>query len=112
MLLPATFCNLMNDVLKEYVDPFVVVYLDDGVVYSQSLEDHVDHLRKVLAKLREDQLYVKMEKFEFAQKEIMFLGHIVSAGHVKMDQQKVKALRGPYQSHGAQVIPWTRQQLL
>ena len=63
----ATFCNLMNDVLYEFVDHFVVVYLYDIVVYSESLEDHLEHLRKVTSKLREHQLYVKKEKCEFAQ---------------------------------------------
>ena len=64
---PATFCNLMNDVFYEYVDRFVVVYLDDIVIYSESLEDHLEHLRKVLFKLREHQLFIKKEKCEFAQ---------------------------------------------
>ena len=77
---PATFCNLMNDVFYEFVDCFVVVYLDDIVIYSDSLKDHLEHLRKVLSKLREHQLYVKKEKCEFAQQEIMFLGHKVSKG--------------------------------
>ena len=63
----ATFCNLMNDVFYEFVDRFVVVYLDDIVIYSESLEDHLEHLRKVLSKLREHQLYIKKKKCEFAQ---------------------------------------------
>ena len=63
---PATFCNLMNDVFYEFVDHFVVVYLNDIVIYNESLEDHLEHLRKVLSKLREHQLYVKKEKCEFA----------------------------------------------
>ena len=64
---PATFCNLMNDVFYEFVDRFVVVYLDDIVIYNESLEDHLEHLRKVLSKLREHQLHVKKEKRVFAQ---------------------------------------------
>ena len=72
---PATFYNLMNDVFYEYVDCFVVVYLDDIVIYSESLEDHMEHLTKVLSKLREHQLCVKKEKCEFARQEILFLGH-------------------------------------
>ena len=64
---PATFCNLMNDVFYEFVDHFIVIYLDDIVIYSESLEDHSEHLGKVLSKLREHQLYVKKEKCEFAQ---------------------------------------------
>ena len=63
---PATFCNLMNDVFYVFVDCFIVVYLDDIVIYSESLEDHLEHLRKVLSKLREHQLYVKKEKYKYA----------------------------------------------
>ena len=73
---PATFCNLMNDILNEYIDRFVVVYLDDIVIYSKTLEDHLMHLRKVFSRLREHQLFVKKEKCEFSRKEIMFLGQI------------------------------------
>ena len=57
----------MNDVFYGFVDRFIVVYLDDIVVYSESLEDHLKHLRKVLSKLREHQLNVKKEKCEFVQ---------------------------------------------
>ncbi|KAL2898903.1 Transposon Ty3-I Gag-Pol polyprotein [Bienertia sinuspersici] len=89
---PATFCNLMNDVLYEYLDRFCVVYLDDIVVYSQTLNDHVKHLRMVFDKLREHELYIKKEKCEFAQTEIMFLGHKISNGSVRMDGKKVQAI--------------------
>ena len=71
---PATFCNLMNDVLYEFLDDFVVVYLDDIVVYSQSLGEHVEHLRLMFSALKKNSLYVKKEKCEFCQQEIMFLG--------------------------------------
>ncbi|KAL0533706.1 hypothetical protein IC582_027747 [Cucumis melo] len=64
---PATFCKLMNQVFHEYLDKFVVVYLDDIVVYSTTMEEHRDHLQKVFQKLRENQLYVKREKCSFAQ---------------------------------------------
>lgn len=79
---PATFCNLMNDVFRPYIDRFVVVYLDDIVVYSQTLEEHVEHLILVLAKLREHKLYLKQEKCSFAQTEIQFLGHRIGHGQV------------------------------
>jgi len=64
---PATFCNLMNVVLYKYLDDLYVVYLDDIVIYSQSLEDHINHLRKVFQKLKQHELYVTKEKCEFAQ---------------------------------------------
>ena len=88
----ATFSNLMNDVFYEFVDRFVMVYLDDIVVYSESLDDHLEYLRNVLSKLRKHQLNVKKEKCEFAQQEILFLGHKVSKGLVMMDERKVQAI--------------------
>ena len=63
----ATFCNLINNVFYKFEDRFVVVYLDDIVTYSESLEDHLEHLRKVLSRLMGHQLYVKKEKCEFPQ---------------------------------------------
>ena len=59
---PATFCTLMNQVFHEYLDKFVVVYLDNIVIYSKTLEGHIEHLRKVFDKLREHHLFVKREK--------------------------------------------------
>lgn len=89
---PATFCNLMNDVLYEFLDHFVVVYLDDIVVYSPTLADHVEHLKLVFSALRRNSLYVRKEKCEFCQQEIMFLGHKVSKGQIRMDERKVQAI--------------------
>jgi hypothetical protein len=82
----------MNDVLYDFLDNFVVVYLDDIVIYSRGIEDHVTHLSKVLSRLREYELYVKREKCEFAKAEIMFLGHLIGEGQVKMDPQKIQAI--------------------
>ena len=64
---PATFCNLMNDMLYEFLDDFVVVYLDDIVVYNKSLGEHVEHLQLVFSALKKNSLYVKKEKCEFCQ---------------------------------------------
>jgi len=75
---PAIFCNLMNDVLYEFLDEFVVVYLEDIVIFSRSMDDHVVHLDKVMRRLREHKLFGKKEKCEFACSEITFLGHLVS----------------------------------
>ena len=86
---PATFCNLMNDILFYYLDAFVVVYLDDIVVYNKTLTQHEKHLRLVFQKLKENMLYVKPEKCEFAHEEITFLGHTISAGLIRMDKGKV-----------------------
>ena len=77
---PATFCNLMNDILYDFLDNFVVVYLDDIVIYSRGKKDHIIHLSKVLSRLREYELYIKREKYEFAKTEIMFLGCLIGEG--------------------------------
>ena len=66
---PATFCNLMNNVLFDYLDDFIVVYLDDIVINSRTLEEHVNHLSLVLSQLRKYTLYVKMEKCEFTHRK-------------------------------------------
>ncbi|KAL0434762.1 UNVERIFIED_CONTAM: Transposon Tf2-12 polyprotein [Sesamum radiatum] len=89
---PATFCTLMNQVLHGFLDEFVVVYLDDIVIYSRTLAEHVEHLRQVLARLREYELYAKVSKCSFAQETISFLGHIVERGHIRMDPKKVQAI--------------------
>ena len=82
----------MNRVFQPFLDKFVVVYLDDIVIYSKTLDDHVQHLRQVFQVLRENELYVKKEKCEFARKEVTFLGHVVGDGKIKMDKAKVQAI--------------------
>nr|CAD1820409.1 unnamed protein product [Ananas comosus var. bracteatus] len=89
---PATFCTLMNKLFHPYLNRFVVVYLDDIVVYSNTLEEHVEHLRTIFQVLRENQLYVKREKCSFAKEEVHFLGHWIGRGQLHMDQQKVRAI--------------------
>ncbi|XP_064941101.1 uncharacterized mitochondrial protein AtMg00860-like [Musa acuminata AAA Group] len=89
---PVTFYTLMNQLFKEYLDKFVVVYLDDIIVYSQTLEVHVKHLRTIFKVLRENTLFVKREKCYFAQIEILFLGHRISDGFIQMDKSKVQAV--------------------
>jgi hypothetical protein len=71
---PATFYTLMNDIFREWLDDFVVVYIDDSLIYSPSLEEHVEHLRKVFQRLRENKLYAKLEKCEFEVTKVDFLG--------------------------------------
>ncbi|KAL0445653.1 UNVERIFIED_CONTAM: RNA-directed DNA polymerase [Sesamum latifolium] len=89
---PAAFSTLMNQVLHGFLDEFVVVYLDDIVIYSRTLAEHVEHLRQVLARLHEYELYAKVSKCSFAQETISFLGHIVERGRIRMDPKKVQAI--------------------
>ncbi|KAL0442643.1 UNVERIFIED_CONTAM: Retrovirus-related Pol polyprotein from transposon [Sesamum latifolium] len=89
---PATFSTMMNQILQGFLDEFVVVYLDDIIIYSRTLVEHVEHLRQVLARLREYELYAKVLKCSFAQETISFLGHIVDRGRIRMDPKKVQAI--------------------
>jgi hypothetical protein len=77
---PAYFMNLMNKVFMEYLDRFVVVFIDNILIYSRSESDHEEHLRLVLQKLRDNQLYAKFSKCEFWIDKVPFLGHIISNG--------------------------------
>ena len=81
---------------QPYLDRFVVVYLDDIVVYSGTLEEHVEHLRVVFQILRDNQLYVKKEKCSFAQQKFLFLGHRIKAGTMQMVNEKGKAIESFY----------------
>jgi hypothetical protein len=87
---PAYFMYMMNKVSLEYLDKFVMVFINDILVYSRSEEEHEDHLCLVLQKLRDHKLYAKLSKCEFWLKEVAFLGHIVSKGGISMDPSKVQ----------------------
>jgi hypothetical protein len=87
---PAHFMYLMNSVFMPELDKFVVVFIDDILIYSKTKEEHVEHLRIVLTRLREHQLYAKFSKCEFWLDTIPFLGHILSAQGVAVDPSKVK----------------------
>jgi hypothetical protein len=89
---PAYFMNLMNKVFMEYLDQFVVVFIDNILIYSQSEEAHENHLRLVLQKLRENQLYAKFPKCDFWLKEVAFLGHIITDGGIKVDLGKISEI--------------------
>ena len=89
---PATFMNLMHRVFQPYLDQFVVVFVDDILIYSQSEWGHEYHLRIVLQLLIDHQLYAKFSKFEFWLTEVRFLGHVVSAPEVSVNLEKVKAV--------------------
>ena len=89
---PAIFMDLMNHVFYLYLDRFVVVFIDDILVYSKSREEHDQHLRIVFQNLRENKLYAKLSKCEFWLEEVSFLGHVVSAEGIKVDPKKIEAV--------------------
>ena len=86
------FMDLMHRVFQPYLDQFVVVFVDDILIYSQSEWEHEYHLRIVLQLLRDHQLYAKFSKCEFCLIEVRFLGHMVSASDVSVDPEKVEVV--------------------
>lgn len=89
---PATFMNLMNDVMRPHLDEFIIVFIDDILVYSKTFEEHQQHVRKALDLLRQHQLYAKRSKCKLFQQRVAFLGHVVSEQGIAMDPDKVKAV--------------------
>jgi hypothetical protein len=87
---PATFMCLMNNVLSKFLDKFVLVFIDDILIYSKNREEHEEHLRLVLQVLREHQLYAKFSKCDFFQKQIHYLGHVMSKEGVAVDPDKIR----------------------
>src|ERR1700738_2166443 len=104
---PTTFQHLMNDVLREYLDDFVVIYLNDVLIYSETTSEHKRHVRMVLEKLRQAGLYAKPEKCQFSVQEVAFLGYLISPHGVRMNLKKVEAVTSwltPQSQHDIQVF--------
>ena len=90
---PATFQAYINDALREFLDDFCIAYMDDVLVYSDgTLEEHIQHVRKVLERLKECGLYVKLEKCEFHTQETRFLGFIISPEGIAMDPDRIATI--------------------
>ncbi|KAL8103645.1 hypothetical protein AgCh_028007 [Apium graveolens] len=89
---PALFMDLVNLVFHDYLDKFVVVFIDDILIYSRSREEHEEHLRTVLYILGEKKLFAKFSKCEFWLEEVAFLGHILSGRGIELDSAKVEAI--------------------
>jgi hypothetical protein len=87
---PAYFMYMMNKVFMEYLEKFVMVFIDDILVYSRSEEEHAGHLRLVLQKLRDHKLYAKLSKCEFWLRQVAFLGHVISKGGIFVDPSMVQ----------------------
>ena len=89
---PATFQTAMTSLFTNWLDVFVIVYLDDILIYSPTQEEHLTHVRQVMEKLREHHWYCKLLKCEFARTSVEYLGHIVSNGKIAIDPEKMKAV--------------------
>ena len=90
---PSAFKDLMNGVFKQYLDLFVIVFIDDMLIYSRSEEEHASHLRVILQTLKDPLFFAKFRKFEFLLQSVAFLGHIVSSKWIRVDSQKIDAVK-------------------
>jgi hypothetical protein len=89
---PGVFIKYMNKIFHPFLDRFVVVFIDDILVYSMSEEEHAEHLRIVLCVLKEKKLFAKLSKCEFWLREVSFLGYVISKGGIAVDLSKVDAV--------------------
>ncbi|GJW15595.1 putative reverse transcriptase domain-containing protein [Tanacetum coccineum] len=90
---PAMFMDLMNRVCRLYLDKFVIVFIDDILIYSKTQEEHVEHLRLVLELLKKEKLYAKFSKCEFWLREVQFLRHVINGNGIHVDPSKIKAVK-------------------
>nr|GEY06531.1 putative reverse transcriptase domain-containing protein [Tanacetum cinerariifolium] len=86
---PAVFMDLMNRVCKSYLDRFVIVFIDDILIYSRNKKEHEGHLKLILKLLKEEELYVKFSKFEFWLSKVQFLGHVIDSEGIHIDPAKI-----------------------
>ena len=89
---PAAFMDLMTRVFHDYLDWFIIVFIDDILVYSKNQDEHEQHLMLVLQCLRDKKLYAMFSKYQFWLEEISFLGHVVKKGGISVELEKVKAI--------------------
>ncbi|GJV52909.1 putative reverse transcriptase domain-containing protein [Tanacetum coccineum] len=90
---PAIFMDLMNRVCRPYLDKFVIVFIDDILIYSKTQEEHVEHLRLVLELLKKEKLYAKFSECEFWLREVLFLGHVINGNGIHVDPSKIEAVK-------------------
>jgi hypothetical protein len=88
----ANFMCVMNDVFKPFLDDFVIVYLDDILIFSKTWDEHVRHVKQVLDTFQRENLYVKLSKCEFGKTALVYLSHIVGGGQLKIDPSKIDVI--------------------
>ncbi|GKB98761.1 putative reverse transcriptase domain-containing protein [Tanacetum coccineum] len=90
---PAVFMDLMNRVCKPYLDKFVIVFIDDILIYSKSEEEHAEHLKLILELLKKEELYAKFSKCEFWLSKVQFLGHVIDSEGIHVDPAKIESIK-------------------
>jgi hypothetical protein len=101
---PATFQSVMNELFRPYLHKFVLIYLDDILIYSRSVDEHKRHLRIVLSTLQENEFYAKLSKCHIGKSELIYLGHVVSKEGLEVDPKKIEVVKNwPTQQDAGQV---------
>ncbi|GKE27314.1 putative reverse transcriptase domain-containing protein [Tanacetum coccineum] len=90
---PVVFIDLMNRVCKPYLDKFVIVFIDDILIYSRHEKEHEEHLKTILELLKKEELYAKFSKCEFWINTVKFLGHVIDSSGIHMDPAKIEAVK-------------------
>ncbi|GJX54890.1 putative reverse transcriptase domain-containing protein [Tanacetum coccineum] len=90
---PTVFMDLMNRVCKPYLDIFVIVFIDDILIYSKSKEEHAEHLKLILELLKKEELYAKFSKCEFWLSKVQFLGHVIDSEGIHVDPAKIESIK-------------------